>query len=59
MSLVSARRIAQFETLRLRLKKFTARLVEMKTKVKIQLPTACPVQPVLALILTRAARLAT
>ncbi|MCA1715046.1 MAG: IS1380 family transposase [Gammaproteobacteria bacterium] len=55
----SAWRTAQFDTLRLRLLKIAARIVEMKTKVKVHLPTACPVQPALALILTRTTRLVT
>lgn len=52
-------RTAQFDTLRLRLLKIAARVVELKTKLRIHLPTACPVQPVLALVLTRTARLVT
>lgn len=55
----SAWRTAQFDTLRLRLLKIAARVVEIKTKLKVHLPTACPVQPVLALILTRTTRLIT
>lgn len=55
----SAWRTAQFDTLRLRLLKIAARVVEMKTRIKVHLPTACPVQPVLALILTRTTRLVT
>ena len=53
----SAWRTVQFDTLRLRLLKIAARIVEMKTKIKLHLPTACPVQPALALILTRTTRL--
>lgn len=53
----SAWRTAQFDTLRLRLLKIAARIVEMKTKIKLHLPTACPVQPALALILTHTTRL--
>jgi hypothetical protein len=52
-------RTAQFDTLRLRLLKIAARVVELKTKLRIHLPTVCPVQPVLALVLTRTARLVT
>ena len=55
----SAWRTAQFDTLRLRLLKIAARVVEMKTRIKAHLPTACPVQPALALILTRTTRLVT
>ena len=55
----SAWRTAQFDTLRLRLLKIAARIVEMKTKIKVHLPSACPAHPVLALILTRTNRLVT
>jgi Transposase DDE domain group 1 len=50
-------RTAQFDSLRLRLLKIAARVVELKTKVRIHLPTACPAQPILALVLARTARL--
>jgi hypothetical protein len=52
-------RSAQFDTLRLRLIKIAARVVEMKTMIKIHLPTACPVQDILRLVLTRIPRLVT
>ena len=52
-------RTAQFDTLRLRLLKIAARVVELKTKLCVHLPTACPAQPVLALVLTRTERLLT
>ena len=35
---------AQFDTLRLRLVKIAARVVEMKTMIRIHLPTSCPAQ---------------
>jgi hypothetical protein len=51
--------VAQFDTLRLRLIKVAARVVEMKTMIKIHLPTAYPAQDVLCLALTRIPRLVT
>lgn len=50
---------AQFDTLRLRLIKIAARVVEMKTMIKVHLPTACPVQETLRLVMTRIPRLVT
>ena len=52
-------RIAQFDTLRLRLLKLAARVVEMKTMIKIHLPTSCPAQDILRLALARIPRLVT
>ena len=52
-------RVAQFDTLRLRLIKVAARVVEMKTMIKIHLPIACPAQDVLRLALMRIPRLVT
>ena len=52
-------RCAQFDTLRLRLIKIAARVVEMKTMIKVHLPTACPFQDILRLVLTRIPRLVT
>lgn len=46
-------RVAQFDTLRLRLIKIAARVVEMKTMIKVHLPTACPAQDILRVVLTR------
>jgi hypothetical protein len=40
-------RVAQFDTLRLRLIKIAARVVEMKTVVRVHLPTSCPAQDIL------------
>jgi hypothetical protein len=36
--------VAQFDTLRLRLIKIAARVVEMKTQIRLYLPTSCPDQ---------------
>jgi len=52
-------RVAQFDTLRLRLIKVAARVVEMKTMIRIQLPTSCPAQDILRLVLGRIPRLVT
>ena len=52
-------RIAQFDTLRLRLIKIAARVVEMRTQIRVHMPTACPVQAALRLVLGRIPRLAT
>jgi len=54
-------RTAQFDTIRLRLIKIAARIIEMKTQIKIQLPTATPVacQTILRLVLPRMIRLVT
>ena len=38
-------RRAQFDTLRLTLVKIAARVVEMKTRIAIHLPSACPAAP--------------
>ena len=50
-------RLAQFDTLRLRLLKTAARVVELKTRVVLHLPSACPYQTVLRLALGRMPRL--
>jgi len=52
-------RLAQFDTLRLRLIKIAARVVEMRTQIRIHMPTASPVQAILRLVLGRILRLAT
>jgi hypothetical protein len=49
----SPRRRAQFDTLRLRLVKIAARVVEMKTRITVHLPSACPAAPVMRLLLER------
>ena len=55
----SSWRVAQFDTLRLRLIKVAARIVEMKTKIKINLPTSTPDQAIWHLALGRLPRLVT
>lgn len=52
-------RVAQFDTLRLRLIKIAARVVEMKTMIHVHLPTACPAQDILRFALGRIPRLVT
>ncbi len=49
----------QFDTLRLRLIKVAARVVELKTQVKIHLPTSAPYQRSFRLVLERLPRLVT
>ncbi len=53
----SSWRVAQFDTLRLRLLKIAARVVEWKTKVMLHLPSACLDQAILRLVLDRPPRL--
>jgi hypothetical protein len=55
----SSWRVAQFDTLRGRLLKTAARVVEMKSKIKIRLPTSAPDQAVWRLALGRLPRLVT
>ena len=50
-------RVAQFDTLRLRLIKVAARVVEMKTMIRVHLPTSCPAQDIFAYALGRIPRL--
>ena len=50
-------RVMQFDTLRLRLVKLAARVVELKTQVKIHLPTSAPDQAIFAMLLDRLPRL--
>jgi hypothetical protein len=52
-------RVAQFDSLRLHLVKIAARVVEMTTRIKVQLPTSAPDQVVLRLVLGRLPRLVT
>jgi len=52
-------RVAQFDTLRLRLIKIAARVVEMKTMIWVHLPTSCPAQDILRLALGRIPRFVT
>ena len=53
----SAWRVAQFDTLRLRLLKIAAQVATLKTRVMLHLPSACPYQSVLRLALGRMPRL--
>lgn len=55
----SSWRAAQFDTLRLRLIKIAARVIEMKTRIRVCLPTAAPNQDILRLALARLPRLVT
>jgi hypothetical protein len=50
---------AQFDTLRLRLIKVAARVVEMKTMIRIHLPTSCPAPDILRPVLGHIPRLVT
>ena len=52
-------RVAQFDTLRLRFVKIAARVVEMKTMIRVHLPTACPGQELLRFALAQIPRLVT
>jgi hypothetical protein len=49
----SAWRVMQFDTLRLRLIKIAARIVELKTQINIHLPSSAPDQPIFAMLLDR------
>jgi hypothetical protein len=53
----SAWRVAQFGTLRLQLIKVAARIVEMKTMIKINFPTSSSVQDLMRLVLACIPRL--
>ena len=53
----SSWRVAQFDTLRLRLIKIAARIVEMKTKIKVHLPSSAPDQAIWHMALGRLPRL--
>jgi Transposase DDE domain group 1 len=50
-------RVAQFDTLRLRLVKLATRVVALKTRVMLHLPSACPDKVILGLALERMPRL--
>ncbi len=49
--------MAQFDTLRLRLIKLATRVVALKTRVMLHLPSACPDKAILRLTLERMPRL--
>jgi hypothetical protein len=55
----SSWRVAQFDTLRLRLIKIAARVQELRTQIKVHLPTSMPDQAVMRLVLGRLPRLVT
>jgi hypothetical protein len=50
-------RVAQFDTLRLRLVKLATRVVALKTRIMLHLPSACPDKAILRLALERLPRL--
>jgi hypothetical protein len=50
-------RVAQFDTLRLRLVKLATRVVALKTRVMLHMPSACPDKAILRLALERMPRL--
>jgi hypothetical protein len=52
-------RVMQFDTLRLRLLKLAARVVELKKQIKIHLPSSAPDQAIFTLLLDRLPRLVT
>ena len=52
-------RVMQFDTLRLRLIKLAARVIERKTQIKIHLPSSAPDQAIFAVLLDRLPRLVT
>ncbi len=54
----SSWRVMQFDTLRLRLVKVAARVVDLKRQIKLLLPTSTPDQAIFALVLTHLPRLA-
>ena len=49
----------QFDTLRLRLIKLAVRVIELKTQIKIHLPSSAPDQTIFAMLLDRLPRLVT
>jgi hypothetical protein len=51
--------VAQFDTLRLRVIKIAARVIEMKTQIRVSLPSSCPDEPLMRLLLQRIPRLVT
>lgn len=52
-------RAAQFDTLRLRLVKIAVRIVEMKTMIRVHLPSSCPARAIMPIALSRIPRLVT
>ncbi len=55
----SSWRVMQFDTLRLRLIKLAARVIELKTQIKIHLPSSAPDRAIFAMLLGRLPRLLT
>jgi Transposase DDE domain group 1 len=55
----SAWRVMQFDTLRLRLIKIAARIVEQKNQIKIHLPSSTPDRAIFGIVLNRLPRLVT
>lgn len=55
----SAWRVMQFDTLRLRLIKIAALVVELKKQIKAYLPSSAPDQAIFAMLLNRLPRLLT
>ena len=53
----SSWRTAQFDTLRLRLIELAVHVVEMKTQVKLRLPSHAPCRSILVFVLGRVPRL--
>ena len=53
----SSWRVAQFDTLRLRLIKLAVRVDVLKRQIRLHLPRATPDQAIFALVLTRISRL--
>jgi hypothetical protein len=52
-------RVMQFDTLRQRLIKLAARVIELKIQIKIHLPSSAPDQAIFAMLLERLPRLVT
>jgi hypothetical protein len=55
----AALRLAQFDTLRVRLIKIAARVLEMKTRICLHLPTLCSDHSIMHIVLSRIPRLTT
>lgn len=51
--------VAQFDTMRVRLIKIAARVVEMKTQIRLHMSSSCPDQDILRIVLGRIPRLVT
>ena len=53
----SSWRVAQFDTMRLRLIRLATRVVELKSKIRLHFPTSTPDQAIFGLALGRMTRL--